>query len=68
MHNPNNSCFTRTCDQWEGLLWLTRVILVPEKWFWYMIDQPWQNGKCIYKNSTQAPDLVLALNEHGQPV
>jgi len=38
---------------WEGLIWVMGA-LVPDKCFWYHIDQEWQNDKWSYKLAFQA--------------
>jgi len=41
----------QSLTMWHGLLWATSRQLVPEKWFWYLINFEWNNKHWKYKKA-----------------
>jgi len=50
---------------WEGLLRTTGGALVPEKCFWYLIEQTWSDGKWMYKPNKTIPANIKVVDAHG---
>ncbi len=50
---------------WEGLLRTTGGALVPEKCFWYLIEQTWSDGKWMYKPNKTIPANLKVVDTHG---
>jgi len=51
---------------WEGLLRTTGGTLVPEKCFWYLINQEWSDGKWTYHNIKHTPINLHVLDANGR--
>jgi len=44
---------------WAGLLCATVGALVPEKFFWYLLDLKWANNKWVYASHNDRFQLKL---------
>jgi len=47
---------------WEGLLRTTGGALVPEKCFWYLINQTWSDGKWTYSQNKTTPANIKVVD------
>jgi len=56
----------RSITNWEGLLRTTGVALVPEKCFWYLIDQTWSDGKWMYSQNKTTSANIKVVDAHGK--
>jgi len=50
-----SSKMQKSLTMWQGLLRETGGELVPEKFFWYLIDFKWSNKQWRYKTTSQLP-------------
>jgi len=53
---------------WKGLLKVTGGALFPDKCFWYLIDQYWDNRKWVYQKKEQTLAELMVADEHGWEV
>jgi len=51
---------------WEGLLRATSGALVPDKCFWYLINQWWEKDHWWYINTHEAPVHLQVADATGQ--
>jgi len=51
---------------WEGLLRTTGGALVPDKCFWYLIDQQWEDGKWQYQSKTSTTGDIKVVDATGK--
>jgi len=75
--NDTNLCIYRTwvsttsiqaemqqsVNRWEGLLWATRGVLVPTKYFWYLIDFQFTNNAWHYITKPQKPGKLTIKDD-----
>jgi len=58
----------KAITHWEGLLWVTGGVLVPEKCFWYLVKFKHTNNKWSYKKCNQLPSSISLLDTDHQQV
>jgi len=51
---------------WEGVLCTMGGALVPEKCFWYLINQHWSNGKWTYQPNKTTPGDLKVVDATGK--
>jgi len=51
---------------WEGLFKMMGGALVPEKCFWYLIDQVWADGKFHYQPPGTTSATLQVWDSHGK--
>jgi len=51
---------------WEGFLHTTGGALVPEKCFWYLIDQKWSDGQWHYQSTVHTPASLHVCDSQGR--
>jgi len=59
-------CMQNLVTNWEGLLCTTGGTLVPEKCFWYLIDQQWSDGKWTYQSTKLTPGDLKVVDATGK--
>jgi len=59
-------CMQDSLTNWEGLLRTTGGALVPEKCFWYLIDQHWSEGKWTYHLMNHTPGNLKVVDATGK--
>jgi len=50
---------------WEGLLRTTGGALVPDKCFWYLINQQWKDGKWHYQSKQEVEADLKVVDATG---
>jgi len=56
----------QSVETWEGGLSTTGGAIVPENFFWYLVDFEWTAGKWHYKNIKDTPYEVFVKDITGQ--
>jgi len=51
---------------WEGLLHTTGGALVPEKCFWYLLDQHWMDGHWVYRPPSYTSGELKVVDAKGK--
>jgi len=58
-------CMQGSVTNWEGLLRTTGGALVPDKCFWYLIDQYWSDGHWAYRPLNHTSGELKVVDAHG---
>jgi len=52
-------------SNWEGLLWATGGVLVPDNCFWYLLDFEYKNSQWKYMSQQNLPRSLYVHNAVG---
>jgi len=56
----------QSLTMWHGLLQAMGGELVPEKYFWYLVDFKWANQQWTYKKSTEVPGRIMVMTNKNK--